>query len=136
MLAKTVYVQLDKAFRQFQAGLNGENNNRAQILLAAMKDINDPDVLTKMENDEEFSSILEEIRSLSKAKEVQIMLLAEKYAAMDIATLKSESEAKGRKEGRAEERQANIEKVAKNYLENGLASTMEEAMQKAKALLS
>ena len=102
MLAKTVYVQLDKAYCQLKEGMNGETDDRAQVLLAAMKDINDPGIQAKMLKDPEFSCILNEIRNLAKDKEVQIMMLAEKYAAMDIATLVSEGEAKGRAEGRAE----------------------------------
>ena len=64
------------------------------------------------------------------------MMLAEKYAAMDIATLVSEGEAKGEAKGRAEEKESNILKVAKNYIENGLASSMDDALEKARALLS
>ena len=42
----------------------------------------------------------------------------------------------GIEKGRLEERQSNIEKIAENYLKNGLAQTKEEALGKAKALLA
>ncbi len=95
MLAKTVYVQLDKAYRQFKAGVDGEEDSRAQILLSAMKDINDPDVTEKMSNDKEFSEILKEVKVLAKDKEVQIMLLAEKYAAMDLISYGEQERTEG-----------------------------------------
>ena len=47
-----------------------------------------------------------------------------------------EFEEKGRAEGRAKEREENIKKIAQNYLSNGLADNMEDALQKAEALLS
>jgi hypothetical protein len=98
-LAKKVYVQLDKAFRQFKNGTDGEENMRLQILLSAMKDINNPAVQKKMKNDRMFSGILNEVSTLSQDKEVQIMLLAEKYAMSDIATMRKQDHAKGRAEG-------------------------------------
>ena len=41
-----------------------------------------------------------------------------------------------REEGRREEREENIRKIAENYLANGLADSMAEALKKAEALLS
>ena len=98
-LCKTVYIQLDKALEQLKEGLNGEEDLRLQLLLAAMKDINDPFVRQEMEKDDFFSDIIEEVTTLSQDKEVQIMLLAEKYAMADIATMKSMERAEGRAEG-------------------------------------
>ena len=51
-------------------------------------------------------------------------------------TLIAQGIEQGIEQGRAEERQSNIKKVAENYLNLGLASTMNEALEKAKALLS
>ena len=54
-----------------------------------------------------------------------------------VLTLSSEKLLKkGRMEGRAKEREENIQKIAENYLANGLADSMEEALDKAKGLLS
>lgn len=49
-----------------------------------------------MEKDCEFSKIIRELEKLSRNKEVQIMMLAEKYAAMDIASMRAEERAEGR----------------------------------------
>lgn len=98
-LSKTVYVQLDKALRQFRKGTDGEGDGRAQLLFAAIKDINNPAVMERMGKDKMFSRILDEVRLMAKEKEVQIMLLAEKYAMADIATLKEQGRAEGRAEG-------------------------------------
>ena len=130
-LAKKVYVQLDKAFKQFKAGIDGENNSRFQILLSAMKDINNPDVQDKMKKDRMFSKILDEVSRLAQDKEVQIMLLAEKYAMSDIATMRKADVEKGR----AEERKTNIEKLANSYLDTGVATNKAEALKMAETIL-
>ena len=49
---------------------------------------------------------------------------------------REEGRLEGRAEGRAAEREMNIRKIAENYLANGLADSMEEALKKAEALLS
>ena len=97
-LAERVYVQLDKAYRQFKEGIDGQNNKKLQLLLSAIKNINDPVVQEQMKQDSMFSGILSELILLSQDKEVQIMLLAEKYAMSDIATMRKADEAKGRLE--------------------------------------
>ena len=130
-LAKKVYVQLDKAFKQFKAGIDGENDSRLQILLSAMKDINNPVVQENMKKDRMFSRILDEVSRLAQDKEVQIMLLAEKYAMSDIATMRKADVEKGR----AEERKTNIEKLANSYLDTGVATNKAEAVKMAEAIL-
>lgn len=129
-LCETVYVQLDKAKDQLKLGQNGESDRRLQILFAAMKDTNDPEIREMMEEDCEFSEIIEEIARLSRDKEVQIMLLAEKYAAMDIASIRAE----GRAEGRAEEKADTLERVIRNYMHREHL-TRTEATEKAKVIL-
>ena len=58
------------------------------------------------------------------------MMLAEKYAAMDIASMRAEERA----EGRAEERADTFERVTQNYMKReGITRT--EAEEKAKAIL-
>ncbi len=100
-LSKTVYVQLDKALRQFKKGANGERDERAQLLFSAIKDINNPTVMERMKKDRMFSEILDEVRLMAQKKEVQIMVLAEKYAMMDWITMQHQSEAKGEVRGEA-----------------------------------
>ena len=129
-MCETVYAQLDKAKNQLCSGNNGEGDDRLQVLLAAMKDVNEPIVRNRMEKDCEFSKIIRELEKLSRNKEVQIMMLAEKYAAMDIASMRAEERA----EGRAEERADTFERVTQNYMKReGITRT--EAEEKAKAIL-
>ena len=52
----------------------------------------------------------------------------------EIATMNA-FKAEGMAEGRAQELKQNIEKLAKNYLETGVAKTMAEARKLAKKIL-
>lgn len=62
------------------------------------------------------------------------MMLAEKYAMMDIASIRAEERAEGRNEGRAEEKADTFERVTRNYMQRENL-TRAEAEEKAKAIL-
>ncbi len=64
-------------------------------------------------------------------EEAQTMLLAEKYALLDIATIRKTE----REEGRAEEHKAIVKKLSQNYLDNKKAATMEDAIEMAESIL-
>lgn len=101
------------------------------MLLAAIKDVNDPIVRRCIEEDEVFSGIIGEIENLSRNKEVQIMMLTEKFAAMDLASMRAEERAEGRNSGISE----SIKKLADHYISTGAAKSKEEAVKMATAIL-
>lgn len=103
-LVASVYVQLDKCLKQFQNEEDGENNRRLQLMLSLLADSNDPKVLGNAGKDPMLSEMVQEAREVSQEKEVQAMLLAEKYAAADINAVKSYERNEGLREGRREGR--------------------------------
>lgn len=98
-LAKTVYVQLDKCLKQYLENRNAESEdgkpNNLQLLLSLMADANNSKVRTACRNISELDAICTEMAFMAQDKEVQAMLLAEKYAEMDRNTLIREAEKKG-----------------------------------------
>lgn len=88
-LVTSVYVQLDKCLEQFRKGKDGEDNHKLQLMLSLLADSNDPMVLKEAGKDPMLSEMVEEARESAQKKEVQAMLLAEKYAAADINAMKS-----------------------------------------------
>ncbi|MCR5282510.1 MAG: Rpn family recombination-promoting nuclease/putative transposase [Lachnospiraceae bacterium] len=82
-LGTIIYVQLDKCLEQFRKGINGETDDFLQLLLSMMANINDDKVISKAMENEIAKDIVSEVKELVQDKEVQKMLLAEKYAVAD-----------------------------------------------------
>jgi len=109
-LSTIIYVQLDKCFDQFKKDVNGEEDDTLQLLLSMMYDINDIKVNAKAKESDITKGIVSEVTELIQKKEVQKMLLAEKYAEADINSYaysarlegEAEGEAKGKAKGKAE----------------------------------
>lgn len=104
-LKVTIFVQLDKCFAQFLEGKDGENNKELQILLSALYNVNHPVVRRCTKDNNMLEDIIVEVEKMSEDKEVQAMLLAEKYAEADLNAMKSYALRTGRQEGRKEGRQ-------------------------------
>ncbi len=98
-LGTIIYVQLDKCLEQLKNGINGESDDFLQLLLSMMADINDTTVQDKAAENEITRSIVSEIKELIQDKEVQKMLLAEKYAVADFNSTMHEREKKAKDEG-------------------------------------
>lgn len=90
---------LDKCLEQLKNGINGESDDFLQLLLSMMADINDTTVQDKAAENEITRSIVSEIKELIQDKEVQKMLLAEKYAVADFNSTMHEREKKAKDEG-------------------------------------
>lgn len=88
-LKETIFVQLDKCFAQFVEGKDGENNKELQILLSALYDVNHLAVRKCTKDSDMLKDIIIEVGKMSEDKEVQAMLLAEKYAEADFNAVKS-----------------------------------------------
>lgn len=82
-LSNNIYIQLDKCLKQFLNQENGEDNDELQLFLCMMADINHPLVLNKAKNNKMTKEIVAELGELAQDKEVQKMMLAEKYAVAD-----------------------------------------------------
>lgn len=99
-LVKTVYIELDKCLTQFLKGTNGEPDNELQLLLSEIADINNPQVsnaVLRQKNGIEYE-IRQHVERLSQDKEVQMMLLAEKYAQTDFVSYRNQFREEGREE--------------------------------------
>lgn len=96
-LKNVIYVQLDKCFRQFVKGNDGENNPELQFLLAALYNVNDKTIKENAKDNKLVKEIIMEAGKMAQDKEVQAMLLAEKYAAADLRAVRSYE----RKEGQS-----------------------------------
>ncbi len=110
-LTKTVYVQLDKCLEQFRCREDGEDNHRLQVLLSLLADSNDPMVLKEAENDPFFSDMISEAKDMVQGKEVQAMMLAEKYAIADINAVKHYERQEGYDEGYQSGRENGVSSV-------------------------
>ena len=97
--AKMIYVQLDKCLKQFREGRNAEADDgspdRLQAWLAAIADINDKKVAEEAEKDEELAVIRKEAYDMIQDKEVQNMVIQERYDRMDWVTYGNEQMKKG-----------------------------------------
>lgn len=117
-LKNVIYVQLDKCFQQFVKGNDGENNPELQFLLAALYNVNDKTIQENAIDNKLVKEIITEAGKMAQDKEVQAMLLAEKYAAADLRAVRSYE----RKEGETEKGIA----VYKNLIKRGFSK--EEAL--------
>ena len=134
-LRQVVYVELDKCLKQFLRGKDGENDEELQLLLSAMADINAKEVKERIQGSPFMMEIAGEVKQLAQSKEVQAMLLAEKYAIADTNAALSYAKNEGRVEGRVEERNNNLETVTQNLMQReGLSR--KDAEEKAKLLFS
>ena len=100
---KIIYVQLDKCLKQFKAGINAESvdgkPDKLQRWLAMIADANDAKVSDAIATDEELKQIRTEVFNMAQDKEVQNMLLQEKFERMDWVSYGNEKEREGKIEG-------------------------------------
>lgn len=97
-LRKMYFVQLDKAMEQLLEGIDAEGDYDFQLLLAMMADINNQVVKEKIAEHPDLKEIYQEVSLYSQSKEVQNMLLAEKYAVADFNAVKSYERKEERKQ--------------------------------------
>ena len=116
-LIQTIYVQLDECYKQFIRGEDGENNPNLQLLLSMLYDSNNPKVLEKVNCNSMYMSIIIESQKLVQDKEVQAMLLAEKYAVADLNAIKKHERIEGEVEGKAQ----NALRVYNNCIARGMS---------------
>lgn len=98
--AKMMYVQLDKCLKQFKEGRNAEAEDGKpdglQLWLSMIADVNDGKVSEAAERDGELAKMRIEARNMAQDKEVQNMLIQEKYDRMDWLTYGNDREARGK----------------------------------------
>ena len=97
--AKMIYVQLDKCLEQFRQGYNAEAEDGKpddlQLWLAMIADVNDGKVSREAEKDAQLRSIRLEAAGMGQEREVQNMLIQEKYDRMDWMTYGNEQRREG-----------------------------------------
>ena len=147
--AKMIYVQLDKCLAQLKRGINAESKDsrpdRLQKWLAMIADTNDPDAASAAVDDETLARIRIEINNMAQDKEVQNMLMQEKFERMDWESYGEEREEQGRAEERVnterERARADAEKSRADAAENradaaeNRADAAEEEVRKLRKLL-
>ena len=120
--AKIIYVQLDKCLEQYRAGQNSESDDgkpdKLQKWLAAIADVNDEKV--RAEKDEILKKIRSEIHAMTQEKEVQNMLLQEKYDKMDRLSYGAQREREGKREGKREGDRKRLEQVTRGMYAEGI----------------
>ena len=107
--AKMMYVQLDKCLEQFKKGMNAEaaesgkaedgKPDELQLWLSMIADVNDKSVTEAAEADQELQNIRAEIHGMAQDKEVQNMIIQERYDRMDWLTYGDEQRQEGEKIG-------------------------------------
>ena len=97
--AKIIYVQLDKCLMQYRQGINAEAEDgkpdELQLWLAMITDVNDAIVSTAAEKNTKLLDIRAEALAMAQDKEVQNMLIQEKYDRMDWVTYGNEQKREG-----------------------------------------
>ena len=125
-----VFVQLDKCLEQFLKGEDGENDYQRQIFLSLMADSNNTKVLEAAQKYPMLKDMIDEAKMFVHDKEVQAMLLMEKYNEADLNAVRSYERNEGRAEERAEKLQTAIERIMeKNHV------SREEAEAQARYIL-
>ena len=109
--AKMMYVQLDKCLEQFREGMNAEaaesgkaedgKPDELQLWLSMIADVNDKSVIKAAEADQELQNIRAEIHGMAQDKEVQNMIIQERYDRMDWLTYGNEQRREGAAIGEA-----------------------------------
>lgn len=112
-LNKTIYVQLDKCFKQFKNGIDSENNSELQSFLSMLYNQDNAKVKALAQHNTRMGEVYKEVSNFSKTKEVQAMLLAEQFINADLDALKSYE----RKEGAYNEKR----EAAKEMLSDGVS---------------
>lgn len=115
-----------------------------QLFLAAIADINTKEVQDKISQSSMLTEIVNEVRELTLSKEMQFMLLSEKYAIADMNAVKSYERRQGRNEGLIEGRNEGrnnlitaIKRIrAGESVEDLIASGIDEETAKAAASIS
>ena len=128
--ARIIYVQLDKCLKQFKAGKNAESADgkpdKLQRWLAMIADANDTNVSDAIAADEELKQIRAEVFNMAQDKEVQNMLLQEKFERMDWVSYGNDRERDGKEEGIKEgKREGEIVGVIKLYHDEQHLATAE-----------
>ena len=132
--ARIIYVQLDKCLKQFKAGKNAESADgkpdKLQRWLAMIADANDAKVSDAIAADEELKRIRAEVFNMAQDKEVQNMLLQEKFERMDWVSYGNDRERDGKEEGikegkREGKREGEIVGVIKLYHDEQHLATAE-----------
>lgn len=94
-----MYVQLDKCLKQFQRGCNAETEDHQpdalQLWLSMIADVNDESVSKAAEENEELQSIRSEALVMAQDREVQNIIIQERYDRMDWLTYGNQREAAG-----------------------------------------
>ena len=97
--AKMIYVQLDKCLEQYRRNFSGETEDGKpdvlQLWLSMIADVNDEKVKLASEEDETLVSIRKEAFYMAQDKEVQNMLIQERYDRMDWLTYGKEKRDEG-----------------------------------------
>ena len=100
---KIIYVQLDKCLKQFRRGYNAEAKDhkpdRLQTWLSMIADVNDRQVGKAIECDNILKEMRKELYNMAQDKEVQNMLLQEKYERMDWVSYGNEKMREGEARG-------------------------------------
>ena len=125
--AKMIYVQLDKCLKQFREGRNAEGEDgkpdRLQAWLAAIADVNDEKVEEESGKDRELAAIRKEAHDMVQEKEVQNMVILDRYERMDWVTYGNEQKRKGAED--------NLVENIKNLMET-MSLTAQQAMDALK----
>ncbi|MBQ8637837.1 MAG: PD-(D/E)XK nuclease family transposase [Lachnospiraceae bacterium] len=100
-----IFVELGKCLKQFRKGINGEQDNELQLMLAAMADVNNRKVRAKAKKNTFLMSIYEDVQRMALSREGALMMLAEKYYYADLDAVKSFERGVGIRRGRQEGRQ-------------------------------
>ena len=135
-LLSVVYVQLDECLSQYRQGLNGEGSDEMQSFLSMIADVNDKKVQENIKDTPFGTEIMSELGEMSSNKEVQAMLLEEKYARADWYSSISASKREGNAEGHVEERVQNIETVTRNLMKKNPGMSYESAKENALSLFA
>lgn len=102
MLAKIVYIELDKCLYMLQENTCPEKYKELGFWLAFMADVNSEYAINLAKTREEFGAIRQELYSMSKNREEMLGMLADKYGEAIRYSEMQEAKRKGRAEGIAE----------------------------------
>ena len=121
-LRNIIFVQLDKALAQFhELHMSGREPSALDTLLALMADVNDKDVQLEAEKVPVLSSICSNVSLYVQEKEVQTMLLAEKFAQADLNAMRTTMLREGLEQGLEQGRAQGLEQGRAQGLEQGRA---------------
>ena len=128
-LSQIIYVEMDKCLEQLCENIDGENNKELQLLISMIADINNPKVMSAIDENKFLKDIYTDVYKMSQNKEVQAMILAEKYADADYNAMKSYARREGLEEGRAEGRAEGIAEGREEGREEGRAEGIADGIE-------